>query len=377
MSMAIGTQAPAAGGWLDNRQADFAFAATVVLVVLVTALLYVAFSHILAVLLISALLSYALLPVVNRLAKEMPRWIAVALVTLAALGLLVLVFVLALPAAGRELQDIGEVVSQVQQVVQRIWSGLLSWLPGPVATWLDRLANSLFQGATSGAPSPGTLAEWARTAGTGVASVATGILFVPIFVVVMLRKFPRLGSAAVTAVPPRWRDRFTERLQQLDQVLAGFIRGQLLVALIIAFLYVTAFVIIGIPLAILVGLLAGLGELVPYLGGAIALVLGVLMALAGGQPLDALWVAIVFAAVQGLEGSVISPMVVGRQAKLGAGTVIVALAIGGQLFGIMGLLLAVPVAAMLKVAAAAAVDGYRQTDFYRRRALVPAAPPDQ
>ncbi|HEX7122430.1 MAG TPA: AI-2E family transporter [Gemmatimonadaceae bacterium] len=364
------------GGSFDDRQADFAFAISVVVAVVLVGLLYALFTHIVAILLISALLAYALLPLVNRLEGSMPRWVAVMLVGLGVLGLLVLVGFLAVPAAIRELQDIGDVVEQSRRVVITAWSAVLSWLPGPVAAWLDQLGRTIASGVAGGAPSMGTIAEWARSAGSGIASVATGILFVPIFVVVMLRHFPRIGRGASNAVPPRWRARFEQRAKELDKVLSGFIRGQLLVAFIIAVLYVIGFTIVGIPLAVIVGMLAGLGELVPYLGGAIALALGILMALAGGQPLDALWVALIFLVVQGLEGGVISPWVVGRQAKLGAGTVIVALAVGGQLFGVVGLLIAVPVAAMLKVAARAAGDGYQQTEFYRRRTLVPVAQRD-
>jgi predicted PurR-regulated permease PerM len=84
---------------------------------------------------------------------------------------------------------------------------------------------------------------------------------------------------------------------------------------------------------------------------------------------------VTFVALQALEGAVISPWIVGSRARLGAGTVIVALAIGGQLFGILGLLLAVPAAAILKVALAAALDGYRQTVFYARGAERPEAGP--
>jgi predicted PurR-regulated permease PerM len=184
-----------------------------------------------------------------------------------------------------------------------------------------------------------------------------------------------VSRRATNLIPPRWRARFRQRGGQLNTVLGGFIRGQLLVALVLGVLYATAFSIIGIPLAVFVGLIAGLGELVPYLGGAIALLLGSLMALAGGQLIDILWVVITFVVLQALEGTVISPWIVGSRARLGAGTVIVALAVGGQLFGILGLLLAVPVAAMLKVALASALDGYRQTAFYTRGAERPEAEP--
>lgn len=354
----------------DTRQADFAFAAVIAAVVVLAATLYAIFTHITAVLLISALLSYALLPLVDRLDRWMPRWLAVTAVALGGAGLLVLIGALAFPAAARELEGLSGVVAQTQQAIIRGWTALLEWLPAPIASWLSRLGASLARGATASAPTVGTLGEWARTTGSSVAAFATGILFVPVFVIVMLRGLPQAGRRAIKAVPPRWRARFRERGAQLNRVVGGFIRGQLLVALVLGIAYAIAFSIIGIPLAIVVGLIAGFGELVPYLGGAIALLLGSLMAFAGGQPLDALWVALAFVTLQGLEGALLSPLIVGSQAKLGAGTVIVALAIGGQLFGIVGLLLAVPVAAMLKVGAIAAIDGYRATDFFVRRSPI-------
>lgn len=354
----------------DTRQADFAFAAVIAAAIVLAATLYAIFTHITAVLLISTLLSYALLPLVDRLDRWMPRWLAVTAVALGGAGLLVLIGALAFPAAARELEGLSGVVAQTQQAIIRGWTALLEWLPAPIASWLSRLGGSLARGATASAPTVGTLGEWARTTGSSVAAFATGILFVPVFVIVMLRGLPHAGRRAIKAVPPRWRARFRERGAQLNRVVGGFIRGQLLVALVLGIAYAIAFSIIGIPLAIVVGLIAGFGELVPYLGGAIALLLGSLMAFAGGQPLDALWVALAFVTLQGLEGALLSPLIVGSQAKLGAATVIVALAIGGQLFGIVGLLLAVPVAAMLKVAAIAAIDGYRATDFFVRRSPV-------
>lgn len=352
----------------DTRQADFAFAALVTGAVVMAAALYGIFTHIVAVVLISALLSYALLPVVDRLNRVMPRWLAVTAVALGGAGVLVLIGALAFPAAARELEGLSGVVTQTRQAIISGWNALLQWLPAPMANWLSRLGASLARSATASAPSVGTLGDWARTTGSGVAAFATGILFVPVFVIVMLRGLPKAGERVIRAVPPRWRPRFRERGTQLNRAVGGFIRGQLLVALVLGIAYAVAFSIIGIPLAIVVGLIAGFGELVPYLGGAIALLLGSLMAFAGGQPLDALWVVLTFVTLQGLEGALLSPLIVGSQAKLGAATVIVALAIGGQLFGIVGLLLAVPVAAVLKVAMVAAVDGYRATDFYARGA---------
>jgi predicted PurR-regulated permease PerM len=360
---------------LDSRQADFAFATTVTGVLLLAGLLLVLFPHIVSVLLIAGLVSFALLPVVDYLDRWMPRSLAVAVVALGGAGLLVLIGLLVIPAAGDELEGLTAVIAQTRQTIARGWATLLDWLPAPMASWLDRFASSLMRGASAASPRVETLAGWARSTGASVAAVASGILFVPVFVAILLQGLPDVSRRATALIPPRWRARFRERGGQLNTVLGGFIRGQLLVAVVLGILYAAAFSLIGIPLAVFVGLIAGLGELVPYLGGAIALVLGSLMALAGGQPMDVLWVVATFVALQALEGTVISPWIVGSRARLGAGTVIVALAIGGQLFGILGLLLAVPVAAMLKVALAAALDGYRQTAFYARGAARPDAAP--
>lgn len=351
----------------ETRHADFAFATAVVAGVVLVALLYLAFSQIVTVLLVSALLSYALLPAVDRLEKRMPRWTAVATVGVVGAGLVVLIGFLTIPAAFTELANLSQVTERLRIAVTGAWQGLLSWLPAPLASAANRVGVSLTRSLTGNAPSLETLGTWMARTGAGVAAIASGMLFVPIFVVVMLRGHHRLlHSASTNVIPPRWRPRFRERGRELDDVLAGFVRGQLLVSLILAVSYAIVFSIIGIPLAVVVGLLAGFGELVPYLGGAVAVILGSLMALAGGDTRDILWIVISFVAIQAVQGALISPYVVGRRAKLGLGTVIVALAIGGELFGLVGLLFSVPVAAMLKVAGRAVVDGYRHTDFYMR-----------
>lgn len=361
----------------DTRHADFAFAATVVVGIVLVGLLYLAFSQIVTVLLVAALLSYALLPAVDRLHRHMPRWAAVATVGLAGAGLIVLIGFLTIPAAFAELAHLSDVSGRLQLAAADAWRDFLAWLPAPLAASANRIGASLSRSFSMNAPSLETMGAWLARAGSGVAAIASGLLFVPVFVVVMLRGHHRiLHSASTSVIPPRWRPRFRERGRQLDDVLAGFVRGQLLVSLILAIAYAIVFAIIGIPLALVVGLIAGFAELVPYLGGAIALILGSLMALAGGETRDILWIVIAFVTIQAIQGTLISPYVVGRRAKLGLGTVIVALAIGGELFGLLGLLFSVPVAAMLKVAGRAAVEGYRHTDFYVRESdLAPAPPP--
>lgn len=351
-----------------SAKADLAFAATVVLILVSTAVLYLLFPPIVVVLLLSGLLSYALLPVVDWLeTKGLSRTIAVLLVALVGVGMLTLTSVLLAPTVAEEMQRIPEALRQMVGEAQRLWARFSEWLPAPFVALLDRLTES-FKSFFERSQTPGAerISRYAGTAASAVTALASGLVLVPVFVFLMLRGYHPFIDGLRRFVPPRWRPQFYARTAEADGVLSGFIRGQLLVALILAVLYSVAFSIIGIPLAIVVGILAGFGELIPFVGNAIALVMGSLLALAGGQPLDVLWVVGSYAVIQTIQGSFISPYVMGKKVHLSPITVIVSLAIGAQLLGIIGMLAAVPSTALLKVAARAATCAYRQSPFFRR-----------
>ena len=356
---------------VDRRHADLAFAATVLGVIVVWALIYLSFPMVAMLLFLGGLLGYALLPVIDWLHdRKVPRWAGAILVGLVGAGLLVLVVFLVAPMVAAQVAELPEMARSTWEELRELWGRLRTRLPETVVAQADRLAAGLQARAGSAAPDASTLTTWASSAAAGVGTFASVLVFLPIFTFLMLRGYHHFVRAGEELVPPRWRPRFVERAGQADEVLSGFVRGQLLVALIIGVLYALAFSIIGVPLALVVGLLAGLGELVPYLGGAVALILASLLALAGGQPIDVLWVLIAFTAVQALEGALISPWIMGRKAQLGPGLVILAIVVGGELFGFIGLLAAVPAAGLLKVALRAAVDAYRSSPFFLRRQTV-------
>ena len=352
----------------DRRHADLAFAATICLMILAWAVLYSWFSPVATILFFAGLLGYALMPAVDWLHEwNVPRWLGVLLVGLVGAGLIVLLAVLVAPAVADQVNALPEMVSETWVELQRLWERFRVNLPAAFVRWVDQTTASLEQRAGDFLPEASTVGSWATGAAARIGAFASGLIFVPIFVFLMLKGYHGFVDAARSLVPPRWRERFAERGEQADRALSGFVRGQLLVALVIGVLYATAFTIIGVPLGLVVGLIAGLGELVPYLRGPIALILASLLALAGGEPLDVLWVVAIFTAVQALEGGLISPWIMGRKAQLGPGIVIVSIVVGGELFGFVGLLAAVPFAALLKVAVLAAVDAYRASPFFQRR----------
>ena len=205
---------------------------------------------------------------------------------------------------------------------------------------------------------------------TGSLGALVGLLVIPILAFYLLADFDTVVARIGLWVPPRHRDYVFDKARTVDRLVSGFLRGQMLVAASLGALYATGFTIIGIDLAIGVGLVAGVLALVPYLGGAVALSTAtVLVILKFGFDWHLGAVIGWYAVCQTLEGFVLTPRIVGQSVGLHPAVVIVALLIGGDLFGFLGLLIAVPGAAVVKVF----VD--ELGDIYRRSALFDASAP--
>ena len=193
-----------------------------------------------------------------------------------------------------------------------------------------------------------------------------GYLIIPVYLFYLLFDLPQLKHFVESFIPERFRSGYSEKLAEVDTVLSGFVRGQLSVCAILALLYSVGLYFIGIDLAIAIGTLAGVTFIIPYVGTIIGICLSVVMALLKFNdilhPLLCLgW----FGLVQALEGMVITPKVVGDTVGLHPLVAIVALLIGGQLFGIIGMLLAVPVIAVLQVFLRSLAAYYRDSEFFR------------
>jgi predicted PurR-regulated permease PerM len=193
-----------------------------------------------------------------------------------------------------------------------------------------------------------------------------GYLIIPVYLFYLLSDMPRLKQFAESFIPERHLPAYRQKLEEIDAVLSGFIRGQLLVCAILAVLYSVGLYFIGIDLAIAIGTLAGVTFIIPYLGTLIGITLSGIMAfLKFHDILHPLLCLGWFSIVQGLEGAVITPKIVGNKVGLHPLVAIIALLIGGQLFGLIGMLIAVPVTAVLQVFTRSFADYYRSSEFYR------------
>jgi len=227
----------------------------------------------------------------------------------------------------------------------------------------------------------GRIVSLGGSAGAGVAGIFTGIgkwflgvvLFVgnlALFTFVagyLLRDFDKIVVAAKDLVPPRYRERVFRISGKIDGQLRGFMRGQALVCLFLGVFYSIGLTIAGVPFAILLGIFGGIASFVPYLGLILTIGPAVVLCLVQYQGLD--WhlgvVVATFAIAQLLEGTLITPKIVGEQVGLGPVWVILAVLVFGNALGFLGLLLAVPIAATLKVLILEGVKTYRDSSVFQ------------
>lgn len=168
----------------------------------------------------------------------------------------------------------------------------------------------------------------------------------------------KISAYAKKFVIPRSRKWVFPLLEKIDGVLGGFIRGQLLVAMIIGLLSSIALLIIGVDYWIVLGILVGLGDMIPYIGPFVGLLPAVVITFAS-DPWKTLWVLVAFVIIQQIEGSFISPKIVGNSVGLHPVVIIFVLLIGGSLGGLIGLLVSVPLAGVFKVIVESILDWFK------------------
>jgi len=200
---------------------------------------------------------------------------------------------------------------------------------------------------------------------TGTVGTLVGLLVIPVIAYYLLAEFDEIKRAILALVPRAYQSRVAQKAAVVDALLSGFIRGQLLVCLLLGLLYGAGFAAIGVDLAIGIGFAAGLLAIIPYVGGAFALSsASLLCVLEHGVDVHLAFVVGWYLVVQSLEGFVLTPRIVGKSVGMHPVTVIVALLIGGDLLGFLGLLVAVPLAAVVQVFLRDGLEAYRRSPLY-------------
>ena len=161
--------------------------------------------------------------------------------------------------------------------------------------------------------------------------------------------FLRTWSNLFNALLPKKVNRILHLIiNDVDEVFSGFLRGQMLDALIMSILFSITLSIIGVKFALIVGVIAGLANLIPYFGPLVAYFGAIGVTLLTGEPLKALYSVIALAIIQQIDGNIIGPKLVGESVDLHPVYILISVIIGGALFGLIGMLFAVPIVALLK-----------------------------
>jgi predicted PurR-regulated permease PerM len=196
------------------------------------------------------------------------------------------------------------------------------------------------------------------------------LMLIPFLVYYFLADYGAMRARVERLIPPRYRAITSNLIGQISSVLSSYVRGQLLTGLVMGLLYSLGFAILRVPLPMTVGMLAGVLNFIPYFGTLIGLVLSLLfLALDNAGIGRLLGLLGVFAVVQSIEGYYLTPKLIGSRLHLHPLWVLTGLLIGGNLFGLVGIILAVPVIAIAKVLFGFFEDIYQQSNFYRRTGL--------
>jgi predicted PurR-regulated permease PerM len=342
-------------------------------VILIVSALVFAFiynlSAVLSPFLAAALLAYLVNPLINKLMRlKISRLLSVIIVFLFLFSGLGLFFLKVVPY----------ITSQIALFISSI-PDMFSWAQTTMWPWvsdkigierdvvdIDALKLIVSQNMAKTGNLTGYFFRTIFHSGAVFVTWMINLLLIPVVVFYLLCDWPKIITKTRNLLPRRIEPTFVKLIRECDTVLGEFIRGQLLVMLALGVIYSVGLMLVGVKMGILIGMLAGLLSLVPYLGFIIGITAATIAALIQFGDLSHLsMVALVFMIGQGLEGAVLTPNLVGERVGLHPVVVIFAILAGGSIFGFVGVLLAVPVAAMTMVWLRFFTRTYRRSEVYK------------
>lgn len=315
----------------------------------------------------AAILAYLCAPLVDSLcARNMPRTPAVLLVMLLLSGLILLLLLILLPLLQREIWGLtARLPALLDGVRIKLAPFMLQYFSINLQWDIDALRNLLGNNLQGAGEMAGKMLPWLGGGTAALLGLLMNLVLLPVVLFHLLRDGSQLLAQLEGLIPRRQHDKVLQIIVEADTVLGEFLRGQFVVMLVMSALYALGLWLTGLEFALSIGVVAGMLVFIPYVGMLTGLALATLAAFSQFNSIGSiLLVWAVFGAGQLLEGMVITPRFVGERIGLHPLAVIFALLAFGQLFGFFGVLLALPLAAVLLVALHHAKAWYLESSLY-------------
>lgn len=343
---------------MQNRTGQFIKVALFLGIASVAMVFLAAVSHIVKLVIISALLAYVMDPLANFLeSRGMSRASATVAIFCGIFALAGVSYSVFLPSLSAQISSLQSGLHPEKAGV--IVSGLedflvshLSFLGVTELHLVSRLENSM-----------ASLGDWIVSHFLDAASVITSMILIPFIVFFLMKDGREFKRSFVRLMPNRYFEFTLYLLHKLNNQVGNYLRGQLIDATVVGIFSTFAMWLIGLKYFLMIGIFAGLANLVPYFGPITGAVLAVIVSvLQTGNFEQAFYVIVAFAIIKLIDDAIVQPVVVAKSVHMHPLTVLLSVLVGGKLFGILGMLLAVPVTGFLKVTA---VESMRNFLRYR------------
>lgn len=348
-------------------QKTFSYSLIVIVALIVAGLVYL-LAPILTPFLVAAILAYLANPLVELLERRhVPRLLSVVIVFLVLYSVIILLILLLIPLIQTQIIALSSALPD-----------MLSWLQNTIIPWLQERFG-IQEIINIDVVKKTLAANWAKAGGvaswlvqivfhSGMALIAffTSLVLIPVVTFYLLRDWRLVLQSLRSLLPRHIEPTVVKLVKEGDDVLSSFFRGQLLVMLSLGIIYSIGLTAVGLRIGLIIGIVAGLVSIVPYLGFIVGIVSASIAAYVQfGTFMPVLYVWIVFAIGQALESSLLTPKLVGDRIGLHPVAVIFAVLTGGSLFGFFGVLLALPVAAVVMVWLRFLNQRYRHSRLYK------------
>jgi len=302
------------------------------------------------VIIASIFFAYLIYPIVRTLNRRLPLVAAVLIVYAGIILVVGLVLAFIVPALSYD-------VSQIVQNYPHAVAYFQSEITNPQTPFFSRLPDWMRHGL---ADLPATTGVWMRTHGydavrsamtviTSTVTIFAALVIVPVLAAYLLLDSENIKRYFIALIPQSRREPTLDILSDLEKVIGGFIRGQLLVGASVGVLITIMLLVMHVQYAVLIGVAAAVLDIVPYIGAVVTFIPAVAIAFFTNGAANAAIVGVLFILIFEMEGHLLAPNIVSRTVALSPLTVLLALLIGGELMGIVGMFVAVPVAGMLRV----------------------------